>query len=186
MPDGLVVRLGLGTRDLDADGRPCGSERPRPVDCSDAPVTVDLGAGVIGLAAPPALCAGLARWLVAQFAARAPGGARCVVVDPGGVTDAVHLALASLARPRAPASAVELRTDLPGDRAGACSAGADDGPGAGPRPGASCRPDCAATIRAVAERRRGAVQTAATSVVALADRVTDVVVRVVRTRAGPP
>ena len=169
VPDGLVVRLGLGSVTSMLTLR-CGSERAAAGRLQHAPVTVDLGVGVVGLAAPPALCAGLARWLVAQFAARAPSGARCVVVDPVGVTETSTWHWLRWLGPSARV-AVELRTDLPADRADGCRAGATTVLVLARDP-AELPAGCAATIRAVAEPAGAVlVQTAATSVVALADRV---------------
>lgn len=87
-PDGLLLRVGTGTRDaaIDLVGTPWeGMVTPR---VRGVPVTLDLrAAGVLGVVGPPRAAAGLARWLLLQLATlRSPEDLRIVVITSGSDT----------------------------------------------------------------------------------------------------
>lgn len=87
-PDGLVVRVGTGSRPAAVEVEGEAWEGFVPPVVRGVPVTVDLrAAGVLGVVGPAAATAGTARWLVAQLATlRSPADLRLVVVtaDPDG------------------------------------------------------------------------------------------------------
>ena len=147
---------------------------------------VDLAAGVVGLAAPPAMSAGLARWLVAQFAARCTGRRTLPRGGRGRGHRRRHLALAALARRERPGHGRTPRGLAPADDAGRRRRAARSLVLA--RDPADLPAGCAATIRAVPARgRHGAPADRRHAALRRAGRPGHHgVVRVVRTRAGPP
>ena len=67
--DRLRVRIGLGTAPSRLQAERSGGLAPAGM-LPDVPVTVDLAGGWFGIAGPPHVRAGLARWLVGQLAVR--------------------------------------------------------------------------------------------------------------------